>query len=369
MSEATELKISSQLIGNKAYMLLNAPLGFDAENPEPYINGGTFAQRMYDLKSQGYHIVVKINSPGGMVTDGYSIIDAINTTQADTINIGLAASMAGMALLSGKKRSALKGTSLMAHAAAGGNSQFKEIVRTGLTDLMDKRTKMPKDKITEMMNGAGMHWFDDSEMLANGMVDEIIETDAKFIKPTTKNITELYKVYNSLTQTENNMLNDLIKGIWPGKSDAEVVTNALTLKTDNEALKVKNTTLEAEIVTLRKAIEDAGKVSKATEVKNLVDAAVKAGKIAEASRGSWEVMATGDMKSAKEALDSITKTKNTSAASIIKVEGKIEEGEKGTYAYLTKNDPNALAEIMRNDPEKFEKLLSDFEKAPKEIKK
>lgn len=350
-------------------MLLSGPLGFDADAPgEPYINGGLFAQEMYNLKSQGYSITVKINSPGGMVTDGFWVIDAINATNADTHIVGLAASMAGICALCGQNRFADDIATTMVHPPQGGDKTYLEIIKANLSNLLDKRTKMSKEKIAEMMDGKSRTWFDASQMLEMGMVDRVIPTNQKFIKPASNDAKEIFAVYNSLNKNDDDMdFKELVKGIFPGKSDSEVITNTLQLKAENESLVANIQTHEAEIKTLRKAIEDASRSSKAVEVKNLVDGAVKAGKVAETARGSWEVMATADFDSAKTALESIIKVKNYSAAAIVK-DASI-KSETGTYAYLTKNDPKKLAEIMSNDPAEFDRLLTEFENSPKEIKK
>jgi ATP-dependent protease ClpP protease subunit len=372
MGQLSELRYTSSVIGRNATMMLDKRVGPDEDNQDdPFIDGAAFAHEMYNHFANGVKVLVKINSPGGRVTDGWAIIDAIKTCLADTHVYGLAASIAGICGIVGNHRTCDDIATEMVHPPMGGSNEYKGLVKNNLTTLLTARTKMTADKIGEMMNGASMHWFDSSEMWANGMVDEEpIKTETKFKRPVSNDLKEVYAVYNSLTQTNDDMdLKEMLKGMWPGKTESESVVNMLQLKSENDALKVQNEVLKGENTTLKTKIEDASKAAKAMDVKNLVDGAIKAGKIAETSRGSWEVMATADYTSAKTALDAIVKTKNASASAIPVPKDANVTDETKTYNYLTKHNPSALAEILKNDPAEFERLLEESINAPKTEKK
>lgn len=345
-------------------MLLNATLGFSEESPlEPWINGGLFAQSMYDLKRQGYDIVVKINSPGGSVTDGFWINDAIKQTGADTHIIGLAASMAGICALSGRKRMCDDVATLMVHAPTGGDKQYLGMIESNLGLLLDKNTRIPKDKITEMLASNKNHWFDASQMLEMGMVDQIVETHQRFIKPVSNNINDIFKVYNSLNNKPDTTMS-IFKTIFGGNTDEETAVKAVQIKGDNDRLTAKLTALESENAALKAKITETENASKGVTVNSLVESAIVAGKIKAEAKANWIAVATSDFDAAKAALDSIVpvKAKAKSIAAGIP-EAKVEKDETKTFAFLSKNNPAALADLMKSDPDAFEKLLSEHEAA------
>lgn len=365
MKDVKQLQFTDSIVGNRAYMLLNKQIGYDDGVPnEPYISGALFQEEMYYLKSQGYNIQVKINSPGGSTTDGASIMDGVTTTAADTHVYGLAASIAGIIALSGRERTADDVANAMVHPPKGGAPAYLEMVTKNLSLLLDKRTKFSKEKITEMMEGKSMHWFDSSQMLEMGMIDKIVPTNQKFIKPVSNNVKELYQVYNSL-QENNNTMWDSIKALFPtAKNESEGLVNVVQMRGENESLKGKIVALEAEVAGLKTKLVDNEKAAKTVTVNSLIEDAVNAGKIKEDAKGAWIVMATTDFANAKNALDSIavTKTKNAAAAAI--PAGKVGKEETLTYAFLTKNNPKELERIYNEDPDQFDKLLKEFEQTP-----
>lgn len=343
-------------------MLLNAQLGFAEDSPnEPYINGGQFAQSMYDLKRQGYDIVVKINSPGGSVTDGFWINDAIKQTGADTHIIGLAASMAGICALSGRKRMCDDVATLMVHAPSGGDKQYLNMIESNLNLLLDKNTRIPKEKITEMLASNKNHWFDASQMFEMGMVDQVIETHQRFIKPVSNNINDIFKVYNSLNNKPDTTMS-IFKTIFGGSTDEETAVKAVQIKGDNDRLAAKITALESENLALKAKITETEQASKGLTVNSLVDGAIASGKIKSEAKANWIAVATSDFEAAKAALDSIVSVKAKLKSIVAGLpESKVEKDETKTFAFLSKNNPSALADMMKNEPEAFEKLLSEHE--------
>lgn len=62
-------------------------------------------------------IILYINSPGGSVSDGYSLIDAITTSETPvyTVNIGLCASMGFLIYIAGEKRYSFPHSEFLLH--------------------------------------------------------------------------------------------------------------------------------------------------------------------------------------------------------------------------------------------------------------
>jgi regulator of replication initiation timing len=233
---------------------------------------------------------------------------------------------------------------------------------------MEKRTRMPVDKINEMMNSSGMHWFNSNEMLEHGMIDEIVPTEQKFIKPLTTNAFDLYKVYNNLNNENNMDFKEIMKGLFPGKSDAEMVTNTISLNTENSVLKAEVEKLKAKLAEAEVIIEQSTKSVKEVIVKNLIESAIDAGKIKEDRKSFWTAAALSDLEGVKAELEIMqvkAATKTKSAMSVIGTASPAKD-ETETYAYLTKNNPAKLQQMLVTDPEHFEKLLDEYN--PKENK-
>ena len=128
-----------------------------------------------------------INSPGGSVIDGLSIIDTMKILPCDvyTYGIGMQASMGSLLLVCGKKgyRRMLKNSFVMIHSISTGmggklpdiEEDFKFTVKLKdiLTDLYVQNTKITKDEIESIFKSPD-RWFDSKEAIEKGIVDGII---------------------------------------------------------------------------------------------------------------------------------------------------------------------------------------------------
>ena len=132
-------------------------------------------------------IYMYINSPGGVVTSGFGILDTMNYIKPDvcTICMGQAASMAAILLSAGAKgkRSALENSRIMIHQPMGGvQGQASDIeihtneilyLREKLTAILSDNTGQTKKKIASDTNRDN---FLSSEMaLKYGLIDEIVK--------------------------------------------------------------------------------------------------------------------------------------------------------------------------------------------------
>ncbi|KAJ4812097.1 ATP-dependent Clp protease proteolytic subunit [Rhynchospora pubera] len=146
-------------------------------------------------------IYMYINSPGGVVTAGLAIYDAMQLVRSPvtTLCLGQAASMGSLLLAAGApgERRCLPNARVMIHQPSGGAQgqatdiaiQAKEIlkVRDRLNKIYQKHTGQPLDKIEQCMERD--LFMSPEEAKEFGLIDEIIEhrpssliTDA--IKPT-----------------------------------------------------------------------------------------------------------------------------------------------------------------------------------------
>ncbi|MBX0365729.1 ATP-dependent Clp endopeptidase proteolytic subunit ClpP [Campylobacter jejuni] len=132
-----------------------------------------------------------INSPGGVITSGFSIYDTMNYIKPDvcTICIGQAASMGAFLLSCGAegKRFALPNSRIMIHQPLGGargqatdiEIQAKEILRlkTILNDILAKNTKQ---KVAKIAKDTERDFFMSAqEAKEYGLIDKVLEKSFK----------------------------------------------------------------------------------------------------------------------------------------------------------------------------------------------
>ena len=127
-----------------------------------------------------------INSPGGVITSGFGIIDTMNYIKPDiaTICVGQAASMAAMILSSGTKgkRSALENSRIMIHQPLGGvQGQATDI------EIHTKEILFLKDRLNNILaNNTGQtvksiekdtnrdNFMSAKQAIKYGLIDEIV---------------------------------------------------------------------------------------------------------------------------------------------------------------------------------------------------
>jgi len=357
----------AQAESRKVSMLLTKPIGIDHKNPTaPYIDGTAFAEEMYWLKAQGYDITIKINSIGGNVIQGWTILDAVESTEANTHLIGIGASMAGVIFLGGKKKTAEPYGTLMLHAAHGSNGHYKEIVNAQFREMLTSRTKFATEKIDAILK-EGDHYFDASDMINYGLVDEApVSRNIKvFTRPVNASVAELFEMYNSLNETENLKPKkdmDIFAKLFGGKDEQETLALAVSAKSDNDKMKAEVEAKEKEIVALQAKVAQFEKATNEAKAVELIEKAITDGKlqnIADADKAKLIATATANFDSVKLMLDGVpvaTKKKVASvSASIDETEGK-----KVTYEYLAKNEPEKLNAIFESDPALYARLEKEF---------
>ena len=132
-----------------------------------------------------------INSPGGVITSGFGILDTMNYIKPDvaTICMGQAASMAAVLLSAGAKgkRSALENSRVMIHQPLGGaQGQASDIEITAreilklkdeLYQIIAKHSGQPIKRVTE--DSDRDYWMKAEEAKKYGMVDEVLKSSKK----------------------------------------------------------------------------------------------------------------------------------------------------------------------------------------------
>ncbi len=146
------------------------------------------AQLLYlDALDNSKPIKMYINSPGGVITSMWSIIDTMNIIKSEvhTICVGMAASAASLTLANGAKghRYILPHAKVMIHQPLGGAQgqatdmeiTVKEILKTKeiLTKFMSDATGQKPEKVSSDMERD--YWLDANEALEYGVVDKILK--------------------------------------------------------------------------------------------------------------------------------------------------------------------------------------------------
>jgi len=136
-------------------------------------------------------IYMYVNSPGGVITSGFAILDTMNYIKPDisTICMGQAASMAAILLSMGTKgkRRALENSRVMIHQPLGGASgqasdieiHTKEILylRDKLNKILSENTGQTVQTIANDTNRD--HFMSSEDALKYGLIDEIIKSPNK----------------------------------------------------------------------------------------------------------------------------------------------------------------------------------------------
>jgi ATP-dependent Clp protease protease subunit len=129
-------------------------------------------------------IQLYLNSPGGSVYAGYSILDTMEFIEpkVNTMVCGMAASMAFILAISGDHRSSLKHSRLLEHQPLGGASgqasdilisaKQIELVRDELYQIIVDKTKQSMEKVRTDCDRD--YWLTAIEAFHYGAIDEVV---------------------------------------------------------------------------------------------------------------------------------------------------------------------------------------------------
>jgi ATP-dependent Clp protease, protease subunit len=149
------------------------------------------AQLMYLDSVDKMDITMHIDSPGGSVKSGLSMVDVMNFIDSDirTVNTGMAASMGSVLLGAGTKgkRSSLRFSRTMLHQSSGGfrgniqdavidMEEWKKINKILFELLGEFCDKTPEQVMTDAQRDL---WLDSQAALEYGIIDEIITKKKK----------------------------------------------------------------------------------------------------------------------------------------------------------------------------------------------
>ena len=350
-------------------MLINKHIGFD-EQDGMGIDGSLFQEELMALDNMGKkRIQVWINSVGGIVMDGYNICTAIlkTKTPVDTYCMGMAASIAGVIFQTGRKRVMADYGILMYHNPYSGEttaSPLLDSMKESLNTLIRGKCGMSEDAVQRMMDRTSFIQADEAaEMKLCDQVEHTVKLNTKYMPRTVNDGRRFYeaanrvlnklfdnqttskmlKVTNKLSLTEDANEESILKaieGIENRAVIAEEALNASNKKSAEELDKMKNDLDEMEnkfnnaqkeyedcknaldaVNAEKEVVENAAKAEKA---KNLIEDAVKIGKIKNevAVMDEWKAKATTNFDETKALLDGIAMNKSASKFTIASKEGE-----------------------------------------------
>ena len=188
--------IEKSQFGERAYdiysRLLNERIIFLGGPIDDHVANLVIAQLLYlDHIDPKKDIYLYINSPGGVITSGFSIYDTMNYIKPDisTICIGQAASMGAFLLSAGAKgkRYALPNSRIMIHQPLGGAQgqatdieiQAKEILRMKqvLNEILAKNCSQ---KLPKIIKDTERDFFMSAEESCEyGLIDKVLDKSFK----------------------------------------------------------------------------------------------------------------------------------------------------------------------------------------------
>jgi len=359
-----KFKYIQNIKGNEATILLYGEIGDSIDSNGNYcygISGNSFAHELMYLAEKVDVINVRINSVGGSVLDGYSIVSAI-LSSPKTVNTyidGLAASIAGVVAVAGKKCYMMDYGTLMVHNPSGGeDKKVLSLIKDTLVTILSNRTQKTAEEIDTMMNAET--YLSAEEAMAQGMVDEIIKSNKKIKVKTSDSLTNIALVYNKLI---NNKSMEDNKNVL----EAPEVVSALNKKdVENSTLKTEIETLKNELKTFKdakEAEEAKAKETLKTKATEIVNKGFEDGKLTkEEVETTIELAASSEsaFSSVSNMLSKMADKKQSQKPfdfKNVKTDKGNEDRSKWTYQDWTKNDQAGLIEMQNSAPEDFKALL------------
>lgn len=326
--------------------LINKHIGYDKDDGMG-IDGSIFQQELLQMDSLGKkRIQVWINSPGGVVTDGYSIYSAIlkSKTPVDTYVTGAAASIAGVIFQAGRKRIMSDYSWLMYHDPFGGdNAQMLTTMKQSIVTMIEQRSGMSESEISLMMKRTTFIGADEAlQLKLCDKIDASEEENTKYLRK----ITDSMQFHKECNMVLNSIINPIKRTTMFPKvtmrlklNDAATEDNVVKAidEIENRAKQAEAMTLEAITEAQNKAKVDADEMDKLkAKLKKLEDDKVRSDAEYEDCKNKLDALEK-DKKSAED------KVKEDQAKNMIEDFAKIgriknEESIKLTWVRLAKAD-------------------------------
>jgi ATP-dependent Clp protease protease subunit len=285
------------------------------------VSAGDFVKELRSLEKEFGTINVRINSGGGSVFEGFAIYNAMKQSKA-TINTyidGLAASMASIIAIAGKKVYMSKMARFMTHQPSTGSYGNSEEMRKN-ADLLDglektmcaiyagKTGKSLEDCKTKFMNGKD-NWFSAEDAIKEGLVDEVYDAEGVEAPKETASMQHVWNGYqhqfaakfNQQTQNDNMKIeisaaSKAALGITGEVADFTALDNAIaSLKAKAD----KADQFKTEKEKAEKDLKEYKETAEASEATAILDAAVKEKKMTVEMKNEFAKQFKGNLEGLK----------------------------------------------------------------------
>lgn len=333
------------------------------------VDANQFAQALAGLDSQVDTVHMHVNSPGGDVISGLSVISAMRSMRA-FIHVhveGIAASMAAVIAVCGDRVSMQDYSKLMIHDpffSGTDKSRMSDKAVKALGSVTDtlqtilSRRGCEKERIASLM--AAETWFTADEAKAEGLIDEVVSSQRK---------AEL----ENLTHTE--LLSRIANEYKP------INNNDMDLTKIAAELKLPATATEQQVVDAIKTQRAALDEQRTALVNQYLAMGERNGTVTDKNKGRMERLAVANFElfaemitdgetdgSGKEGAASVTPAvANTGRLSValdaLKGKGGVARAAatRKSWDWYQKNNPKALKDMETGNPQEFKKLLDAYE--------
>lgn len=346
------------------------------------VDGNLFARELASLDDQADIINLHINSIGGDVVQGYSVVSVMLSMKAfvNVYVVGIAASMAAVIAVCGDKMHMYDYSKLMIHDPyfSGLNTeklsekQSKSLnsVTDSLRTILSRKGKQ-KEEIARLMKDET--WFSAEEAKTAGLCDDIVST---------KQVNE----YKGLS-TE-----DLFSRVAAEFSFSPNNNNNMDFKAIAKELGLPENATEAVILAEIKRLNGVIAAQLTAKVDNYLERGAKCGLVTEKNKERMITLANADfdlfaglVEDAETKADNDTEGASVATATVTTPVAGAEGAKytrlsaalsamqsagaavaagaasKKTYDWYQKNDPKALIKMEQEDPKAFNALLDAHE--------
>ena len=335
------------------------------------IDGNLFAQTLAQLDDEVDTINIRINSGGGSVLPGLSIVSAMLAMRA-RVNVyvdGVAASMAAVIAICGDYVYMADYAKIMVHDpfVDNGGAKLSEKDKKGLDriteclrTILSRRGKKEVDMANLM---AAETWFSADEAKAAGLIDEVVSSKRKatLSKLSAKELEKIIRAEHDAIHGISNQLNN----------------NNMDFKAIAKKMGLPEAATEAEIL----AAIDAQNVATAAAQGRLIDSYITAGKahgtVTEKNEARLRKLAVADFELFVETVEAEMETAAQGAAqaspaagasrlsqaiaNAAKATAATATGTQKTWDHYQKHDPEGLAALEKSNPALFNQLLEEYE--------
>lgn len=356
MSIRTQIQIKASTHNGQAVIRITSVVG---ANTDDQSNSEALRKSVDAFLSQGVTKArVYINSPGGSVFEANEIVNELKRFADVKIELGALAASAATYIIAHFHTTAKRNTRLMIHKPMGGAEgtvdEFKSYLKLLQSLTEDYRnayaTKMgiTAEKVDELW-GKGDYWMTAQEALAIKLIDAIegegtvTKTDAMMIAAC--GFKDKIKITNIV---EREQLIQIL-GLQADATDEQILTALQDAKSKADQFDASQQEDEEQ--------------SAEQKAEALVNAAIVGKKLTAAQKATFVALAVANLEGTRAAIDAMPVIKPISSQIVPPGSGRSKEDKERAEWDLDKwleEDPEALAEMEKTDPKKFEILNQKY---------